>query len=482
MLILPLHRPLTLATFPVATALLMLANIMVFFGFQAGDGAAIHAAQSHYVDSGLGALEEPAYERWLERRGRHEELRGLRAAQAEARVALVAENALTDVAFVEELRRGTLFEGDAASWRRWQALRPRYEEMQAGVFTLRHVLRSNEIDPWRMVASAFLHGGPGHLFGNLLFLAALGLLVEGALGPLRFLGVYILGALGSSAISLAWRWGEAGGGLGASGAIAALMGAFCVVWGREPVRFFYWFGVVFDYVRAPAIWLLPVWLGWEVYNLLANPHLGIGFDAHAGGLLTGAALGALLVAARQVREDFIAEPAVPGTVDARWTAAQAHLGRMELAEADALLHELQQESPGAFEVALARYRVARNGNQAAGRRQRAEQLMALRAPDRDAVRQQAEVARDEPGLAVDAATRLALARRWLEFDRADEAEALLAAAEGGDDALAQALFELGLHRDRHHQPEAFERTLRLLLERHPRHALAAKARFLLDNR
>lgn len=479
MLILPLHRPLTRATFPIATALLMLANIFVFFGFQAGDDTAIEAARTHYVDSGLGALEAPAYERWLERHARNDELLGLRAAPAQARIALVAENTFTDVAFVNALRSGDLFDS-RAGFERWGELRTQYEALQDQVFTLRHVLRSNEFDPWRMFASAFLHGGVGHLFGNMLFLGALGLLVEGALGAWRFTGLYLLGAFGSSAVSLAWRWGEAGGGLGASGAIAALMGAFCVIWGREPVRFFYWIGVVFDYVRAPAIWLLPVWLGWEIYNLVAHPELGIGFDAHIGGLLSGAALGMLLVAGKQVREDFIAEPEAP-EADDRWATAQAHLGRMQLAEADALFRQLQEESPGRFDVALARYRVARNGGQATARRQRAQQLLMLPAHDLAEVREQADVLRGEAQLELDGATRLSLARRWLEHDAADAAQALLLSAPDDNDT-AQGLFELGLYRDRQHHAEGFERAMRALVERQPRHPLAQKARFLLENR
>lgn len=479
MLILPLHRPLTRATFPFVTALLMLVNVAVFVLFQAGDGAAIHAAQSHYVDSGLGALEEPAYEAWLERRGRGEELIGLRAAPEASRVLLVAQEALTDVAFTQALAGGELFE-DEKAFARWRELRPRYDELRDEVFTLRHILRSSEIDPWRMLSSAFLHGGLDHLIGNMIFLGALGLLVEGALGGWRFAAVYLLGALGSSAVSLWWRWGESGGGLGASGAIAALMGAFCLVYGRQPVRFFYWIGVVFDYVRAPAIWLFPVWLGWEVYNLLANDDLGIGFDAHAGGLVTGAALGAALVAAQQVRDDFIEDGPEAG-VDDRWARAQAHLGRMELHEADLLLQELQSETPTRFDVALARQRVARNGGHPGSRRERTLELLRLNAPDAQAAAQQSDVLRAEPDLAVDGPTRLALTRRWLELDAPDAAETLLQSAPG-DDATAQGLFQLGLYRERQRQTDGFERALGTLVQRFPQHSLAQKARFLLAHR
>src|SRR5690606_4481735 len=237
------------------------------------------------------------------------------------RAAEVAQRTLTDVEFIAALHAGTLFDSPA-ELATWAPLRADYDARLDEVFTLRHLLRSSEIDPGRMLGAAFLHGSAVHLIGNMLFLLALGLLVEGALGPGRFLAVYLLGALASSAASLLWRWGEAGGGLGAAGAVAALMGVFCVVWGRQPVRFFYWFGVVFDYVRAPAIWLLPAWLGWEVYNLLFNRTAGIGFDAHAGGLVSGALMGAALVLMRQTREDFMAEDRAPDAVDGRWELAQ----------------------------------------------------------------------------------------------------------------------------------------------------------------
>src|SRR5690606_22699464 len=121
-------------------------------------------------------------------------------------------------------------------------------------------------------------------------LALIGLLVEGALGHGLFLAVYLLGGMGSALLSLLWRMGETGGALGASGAIAALMGAYCVLWGRRKVRFFWWFFVVFDYVKAPALVLLPVWLGWEVLNMAFNSQANIGFDAHAGGIVCGALL------------------------------------------------------------------------------------------------------------------------------------------------------------------------------------------------
>jgi len=485
MLILPLHRPLTRDTFPLATAVLIMLNVFVFFVLQVRDDATLQQAQAHYANVDMGQYEVPAYERFLQQSGRSDELAELRQMPEEARAPYVAMNTLADVAFLEQLQRGELFV-TSSDFEAWKPLRRRYDELQSDVFTLRHMLRSSEIDPWRMLSAAFLHGGLMHLVGNMIFLAVLGVLVEGALGSWRFVGLYLLGALGSSAASLAWRWGEVGGGLGASGAIAALMGAFCVVWGRQPVRFFYWFGVIFDYVRKPAIWLLPVWLGWEVYNLLANDELGIGFDAHAGGIVTGALLGSGLVAFGQVRESFIRDEEDDAARDDRWERAQVHLGRMQLAEADALLADLQQEQPLRFDLCLARYRVARNGANHAQRYERGLALLSVSASDASSAHLQAEVLQElhDAGAAPPITTHLTLARCLLGLGQLDAVERVLmlvAPDSQAEAALAQLWFDLGLRRRERQDSDAFRRALGVVANRYPQQPQAQKARFLLDN-
>ena len=112
--------------------------------------------------------------------------------------------------------------------------------------------------PWSFFSYMILHAGILHLLMNSVALFAFGPAVERRLGGARFIAYYIYCGLGAAVFSLILSsiipivpF------LGASGAVAALMGAYCVLWGRQPVRFFYWFFVVFDYVRAPAIWLLP---------------------------------------------------------------------------------------------------------------------------------------------------------------------------------------------------------------------------------
>ena len=481
MLIVPLHKPLNLATFPLVTMLLVMVNVLVFFGWQAGDDAKLAAAQGWYLQSELAGYELPAYEKHLRFTAQHERLAELEAMPATRRAGFVAMSTLSDVSFLAALEEGSLFESDEQR-AAWWPLRQRYQAQLDEVFTLRHLLRSSEWSPGRMLSSAFLHGGVMHLFGNMLFLVALGLLLEGALGGWRFLGVYLLGAFGASVASLWWRWGDAGGGLGASGAVAALMGAFCMVWGRRPVRFFYWFGVVFDYVRAPAIWLLPLWLGWELYNLLFNRTAGIGFDAHAGGLVSGALMGAVLVLTRQTREDFMGDERAPDAVDGRWELAQQHMGRLENAAAERLLAELAGEQPQRMDIALARYRVAGNAGQRAVQQARGIAVLALDAGSAAELAAQRYVVKEllENGVTADAAA--AVFERCLKAGWLQEAEIALQCAKTlPAEEQAQGWLRLALGQGERSAVAAQQRLLQRILQQFPQTPQAGKARFLLEN-
>ncbi|QJD68206.1 rhomboid family intramembrane serine protease [Xanthomonas campestris pv. badrii] len=487
MVIMPLHKPWSRHNIPWVTLLLVLINVVVYVGYQRKDDDLVENAVRYYVDSGLGTLEAQAHARYLERTA-DARLRTARQARLEAlpapqRVAYLAHLTLHDVAFGQALREGTLFKDDEQR-REWRGLRAPYDARLARVFTLRHLQRSSEWSPQRMLSATFLHANADHLFGNMVFLLALGTLLEGAIGSGWFLLLYLLGGFGASAASLWWRWGEPGGGLGASGAIAALMGAFCVVWGRRRVRFFYWFFVVFNYVRGPAILLLPLWLGWELYSLLGSGSEGVAFEAHAGGLVSGALLGAVLVAVRQTRPAFMDEQDAAQRDD-RWERAQRHLGRMENQEAERLLAELAGESPQSLEIALARYRVARNAGRQQEAVRHAHMLMCLPTHTAEQTRLQlgvaAELGKDRAELELPA--RLALVDACLRNGLLADAERLLKECDSTAPRaeLAQRWFVLALRHGELQAGEQRARLLRLVLEQFPEQGQASKARFLLEN-
>ncbi|MBN8726779.1 MAG: rhomboid family intramembrane serine protease [Xanthomonadales bacterium] len=479
MLILPLHRPLTRATFPFVTAVLVLVNVLVFALAQGGDGARVEELGHWYAQSGLADLEWPAYQRFVATQGDAAEQEAATEVPAEARGTYLFHQRLMDVRLEAALRAAPVGAAGGEAERRAE-LEAEYTRRAGRIVTLSWLLRHSEVDPGRLLGHAFLHAGVMHLAGNMLFLIALGLLVEGALGEARFALLYLVGILGSAAFSLAWHWGDGGGGLGASGAIAALMGAFCVIWGRRPVRFFWWFFVVFDYVRKPAIWLLPAWIGWEALNLAFNADAGVGFDAHLGGLLAGALAGWVLARTGQVRHDFFEEIEEDRSVE-ELAEARRLLGRMDLAGAEARLAALAAQHAGNLEVAILRYRCASLAGNATLALERL--LVLLSIPAADAAEAAEQYRAMEEGLAGRSvprgAWRVGIYRRWMALRQYELVEALLQRWLA-DDARALHWFELALARRANGEEAAFRTALERLVARFPHAPEAGKARFLLE--
>jgi len=147
------------------------------------------------------------------------------------------------------------------------------------------------------ITAMFLHGSWDHILGNMLFLAIFGKNVEDAFGPVRYLALYFAGGFVAmlSQTGMTLLFGTAADArvptLGASGAIAAVLGAYFVLYPGSRVRT-YIFPVFL--VRIPA-W---IWLGlWFLYQLIeANFGLfnasanggGVAFFAHVGGFVFGA--------------------------------------------------------------------------------------------------------------------------------------------------------------------------------------------------
>ena len=152
--------------------------------------------------------------------------------------------------------------------------------------------------PVTWLTATFLHGSIGHLIGNMVFLFLFGFSVELALGRGWYLAFYLLGGLGGSLLA-GWAYAGMGSyGLGASGAVSALMGMYAVLYRLRRVRFFYQLFFYFNYVTAPALLLLPAWIANELLQHWLSGK-GVAYMAHLGGLVTGASLMALAMLLRK---------------------------------------------------------------------------------------------------------------------------------------------------------------------------------------
>ena len=146
---------------------------------------------------------------------------------------------------------------------------------------------------WEAVfTSMFMHGGWGHLLGNMWFLWVFGNNIEDSMGHVRYLIFYLLcGVIASGAHILSAPGSEIPT-VGASGAISGIMGAYLILYPRVRVQTLFFFIFFVRVVGVPAwVWLLA-WFGIQLLLGIASGGAegGVAFWAHIGGFVAGLAL------------------------------------------------------------------------------------------------------------------------------------------------------------------------------------------------
>jgi membrane associated rhomboid family serine protease len=141
-----------------------------------------------------------------------------------------------------------------------------------------------------LITHMFLHGGWMHLLGNLLFLWIFGDNMEDAFGHLRYLGFYLLCGLAAAALQIAGDPSSNGPMVGASGAIAGVLGGYLLLFPRAKVDVLIIFIVFFRIFAIQAWIVLGIWFGLQLINGLGATQDGVAYLAHVGGFVAGAVL------------------------------------------------------------------------------------------------------------------------------------------------------------------------------------------------
>jgi len=411
---------------PVVTLLLILVNCFVFFFLQAGDDRQDAKATDYYLSSDLPNWEFGRYQEYLENNGRAADSNqfGELLKKRNTSALYSMEN---DAAFMRELHAGRIVTPQAAEFDRWSAQRDNYESLFS--FTSRYVYRVDQPSPVTAFTSAFLHASFDHLLGNMVVLFLVGFLVEMVVGKALFALAYV-----ASAYAAVFVFGLTApinnNLLGASGAIAGMMGLYTVVFGFRKIDFFFALGFYFDYVRAPAIALLPLWLGNELYQFLSEQGAHIAYMAHFGGLLCGATMGVLY---RLLHPTPIAQ--YHATIDSNEADSQTfqrgidYLGAMEFKKALREFKTLQTKYPHDLNLVLLTFRAAKFEPAGEDYHRAALKLLSLDAMDAATSEQTHSVfleylkcAKPSPRLEADLIVKLA--KRFAITNRCDDAEKL----------------------------------------------------------
>ncbi len=144
---------------------------------------------------------------------------------------------------------------------------------------------------WTPVTSAFLHADFWHIFGNMLALVVFGPPVEDRFGRVGFSAFYLVGAVGSGLAHAAFSASPA---IGASGAIAAVSGAFLVLFPNTKIRCLWFLGII-SLMQVPAWWLIGLYIVLDLLAQTFTPDNGIANLAHLGGYLFGSAVALVLL-------------------------------------------------------------------------------------------------------------------------------------------------------------------------------------------
>jgi membrane associated rhomboid family serine protease len=420
---------------PWMTVLLILLNMIVFWGPQRSEENGRERAAVYYVGSVLPELELPPFVDWLEKSDPKRGKVARRMLRHEEAYPQLLEGLQNDKKFLAKLQADQVITPANPQYGEWKRDRQQYEAMLPAPFTERWAQdygKDAESRPWTWLTAAFLHGSTGHLLGNMLFLFLFGFSVELALGRGTYLGFYLLGAVGASALA-GWAYaGKGSYGLGASGAISALMGMYAVMYRLKRIRFFYQLFFYFNYVTAPALLLLPAWIVNELMQHWLGGQ-GIAYMAHLGGLLTGAALMAcaLLLHRVQAPEPTAAAAAEPDLFGTHVAAAQKYGAAMKFDKACAEWRAAAALRPGDTDTLRAWFNTARLQPASEDFHQAARRIFRLPATEPNTLALQhasykTYLDQAKPGARLKPDDMARLARRFARIRQFDDADRLCA--------------------------------------------------------
>ncbi len=172
----------------------------------------------------------------------------------------------------------------------------RFDEV-AVIFGMIPVVVRDVVDspaPWlpdqiTLVTYAFLHADWLHLLSNMLFLWVFGDNIEDALGHVKFLVFYLACAALAALAHMAFNIDAYGPLIGASGAVAGVMGAYFVLYPHARVYVLFKLVVPIP-LPLPAVWMLGAWLAFQLFYAATAGGEPVAWWAHIGGMISGALL------------------------------------------------------------------------------------------------------------------------------------------------------------------------------------------------
>jgi len=242
-------------------------------------------------------------------------------------------------------------------------LNKEYVHLKSSSITAQYAFIPGHVNAISYLTANFLHGGWMHLIGNMWFLWLAGFVLEDVWGRPLYTAFYLIAGVAALQIHAWFNPGSMVPTVGASGAVAALMGAFLVRFPKMKIEMIWvlWLSIFkllrtgnpFRYVRfkASAYWLLPLWLIAEIYSGSFSGGDGVAHWAHVGGFIFGA-LAALAIQYSSIEQkaNKAIEQEIGWTNDSELEQASQMIERGELDAAHTLLTGYIKAQPNSLDA------------------------------------------------------------------------------------------------------------------------------------
>ncbi len=259
------------------------------------------------------------------------------------------------------------------------SLSKRYEELDSVSLISKYAFVPAHQTALGLIAANFLHGGWLHLIGNMWFLWLAGAVLEDTWGRLIYPAFYMLAGILALQVHAMVNAGSMTPTIGASGAIAGLMGAFLVRFPTTKIEMGWLLMYRFYRFKMAAYWLLPLWLLTEIfYGSVFGQTSGVAHWAHIGGFIFGAAI------ALGVQKSGLEKMAEKGIQDKiAWVShpllaeASEQMEKGQLDPAASNLQKLLQEKPDSTDAYRMLQRIHWQKNDLPAHRDALEKLLGL---------------------------------------------------------------------------------------------------------
>ncbi|WP_049629514.1 rhomboid family intramembrane serine protease [Cellvibrio sp. pealriver] len=357
MIIVPTEKQLDWRNAPIILCTLVLLNVMIYFFYQSGDTKKILESMMSYQEQGFLEQEWPVFEKYLEEQQEQELLQQYRREYQANQVELIVSDILMREEFYAYLQKNARQHFLPDAYDQWAPNRALLHKQMQSISFIANGLRASDLRVFSFITHQFLHGDIMHLLGNMFFLIVCGFAVEAAIGHWRFLLFYLLSGVAAGFAQVASDWQSTTPLVGASGAISGVMAMYLAVFRLKKIEFFYWFFFLVGYFRAPALLILPFYIGKEIYSYYTDTGSNVAFMAHAGGFAAGALLIAFawLLNRNMFNKEYIENDQGIDPQQQPLAEIYESIEKHRFDRALVLVDELMKERKGNFELAMIRY-------------------------------------------------------------------------------------------------------------------------------